>query len=176
MRRAPFLLLFALLIGVAGCNQYRNGAGEGPALSAAPEQSVAAEPASAGIYSGTLPFEGKVFNLGCKAEVPVSGSLAITVDLGKKPSFQAVGDRTFGPGCFNHTDNLSLKGSLKKVAEGRYSYQRDSKNDTYEITVIEDRKAGTATVTYDNAHHCCGKPDQGNEGNQAGSAVLNVAR
>jgi hypothetical protein len=168
--RPALLLLLCLIAPLGACMKPPSGAAA--ANGGAP--AAAAKPASAAArhYAGTLPFQGTVYNLGCKAEVPVAGSLAITVELDDTPTFEAIGSRTFGPACFSHTDQLSLKGKLTKIAEGQYRYQRDSKNDTVEILVTE--AAGAAAVTYDNAHHCCGKPNEGNEGDQSGSAVLDA--
>jgi len=175
MRRAPSLLLLCFLAAaLAGCT--KPAGAPAAAGGGAPAATGSAAPAAeATLYSGTLPFQGTVYNLGCKKEVPVAGSLAITVDLGAAPSFEATGSRTFGPPCFNHTDTLNLKGKLTKLAEGQYRYQRESKNDTVEILVTRDAGADSVTVTYDNAHHCCGKPNEGNEGPQSGSAVLTPA-
>jgi hypothetical protein len=187
MRRALSLPLLLCLVGaLAACNQYRNGPEAGvasPAPSQATTQSGTAQsatqsaaPGSAAVYSGTLPFQGTVFNLGCQVDVPVAGSLAVTVTLGDKPTIEAIGSRTFGPPCFNHTDELSHKGKLTKVTEGQYRYQRESKNDTLEMRVTQDPGSGTVTVAYDDAHHCCGKPGEGNEGSLSGSAVLSAVK
>jgi len=177
MPRAPSLLLLCLLAGLAGCNDYRNGpeAGAAPAASTSAPPATATAAAQPTLYAGTLPFEGSVYNLGCKKDVPVAGSLAVTVDLDDTPTVEAVGSRTFGPLCFNHTDELSYKGKLTKVAEGQWSYRKDSKNDTLEILVTRPAGADSVTVRYDNAHHCCGKPNEGNEGDMSGSAVLSPA-
>lgn len=174
MRRGLSPLLLILVGALAACVKPANG--PAPASNASPSAAPSPGPTVAAVYSGTLDIEGQVFNLGCKVEVPVKGSLLVTVELDDTPTIEATGSRSFGPPCFTHTDELSHKGKLTKIAQGQYRYQRDSKNDTLEILVTGTPGADTVTVSYDNAHHCCGKPGEGNEGPQSGSAVLRAAK
>lgn len=173
MRRGSCLSCFCLLIALAACTKPQGSSGSSEGTARPPQSSTQVTPR---IYSGTLPFQGSVSNPACKTLVPVSGSLAMTVELDDTPTIEATGTRDFGPTCFTHNDALFYEGELTKLAEGQYRYRREGKNDTLQFLVTLGPGADEATVRYDNQHHCCGNPGEGNEGPQSGSAVLTAVR
>ncbi|WP_434153359.1 M23 family metallopeptidase [Sinorhizobium meliloti] len=125
-------------------------------------------------FKGVLNLTGTVYNSVCRANVPVRGTLDMTVVFGRNPILRARLRRIFGPSCFSYDYSFDFASNVEYISPGTYRAKFSSDADTTVIDLTFDEREFKLKAKYSNRHHFCCDSTNGasNNGPQAGEQLL----